>query len=255
MFYLSKILPVLVLPLGVVLLLMVVVIIWKRRWVSVVALVLLYVASLPLTGRLLLGWVESGMERLPAGAAEKADAIVVLSEGRTLAPGTARISKWNDADRFFGGIELFKAGKAPLLVFTGGAAPWDPKAPLEGNLLADHAAAMGIPPESIRTTSQVLNTKQEAYAVVDLARQRWGADIIDGTKILLVTSAYHMPRAREVFAKAGLEVLPFPVDFFVSRDRKVDVTDFIPSSLGLHEKSVALREVYGLAMTRLWSML
>lgn len=251
MFYLSKILPVFVLPLGMVLLLMVAAIIWKRRWVLVVALVLLYVASLPLTGRLLLGWVESGMERLPAGAAEKADAIVVLSEGRTLAPGTARISEWNDADRFFGGIELFKDGKAPLIVFTGGAAPWDAKAHLEGNLLAGHAVAMGIPAESIRTTSRVLNTKQEADAVADLARQRWGADI-DGTKILLVTSAYHMPRAREVFAKAGLEVLPFPVDFFVSRDRKVDVTDFVPSSLGLHETSVALREVYGLAMATLW---
>lgn len=251
MFYLSKILPVFVLPLGVVFLLMVAAIIWRSRWVSVAALALLYVASLPLTARILLGWVESGMVRLQAGAAETADAIVVLSEGRTLAPGPARISEWNDADRFFGGVELFKAGKAPLLVFTGGAAPWDAEAPLEGTLLSSHAVAMGIPAQSIRTTSRVFNTKQEAEAVADLARRRWAAEI-DGTRILLVTSAYHMPRAREVFANAGLEVQPFPVDFFVSRDRKVDITDFVPSPLGLHETTVALREIYGLAMARLW---
>ena len=251
MFYLSKILPFFALPLGVVILLMVAALIWRSRWALVAALTLLCAASLPLTGRILLGWVESGMERLPAGAAETADAIVVLSEGRTLAPGTARISEWNDADRFFGGVELFKAGKAPLLVFTGGAAPWDAGAPLEGSLLANCAIAMGIPAESIRTTSRVLNTKQEAEAVAELARRRWAAEV-DGTRILLVTSAYHMPRAREVFANAGLEVQPFPVDFFVSRGRKVDVTDFIPSPLGLHETTVALREIYGLVMTRVW---
>lgn len=251
MFYLSKILPLFALPLGVVLLLMVAAIILRSRWALVAALTLLYVASLPLTARILLGWVESSMERLSAGAAETADAIVVLSEGRTLAPGPARISEWNDADRFFGGVELFKAGKAPLLVFTGGAAPWDPEAPLEGTLLSSHAVAMGIPAQSIRTTSRVFNTKQEADAVADLARRRWAAEI-DGTRILLVTSAYHMPRAREVFANAGLEVRPFPVDFFVSRDRKVDIMDFLPSPLGLHETTVALREIYGLAMARLW---
>jgi hypothetical protein len=49
--------------------------------------------------------------------------VSVLSEGRLVAPGNAAVSEWKDADRFFGGVELFKAGKSPLLVFTGGAAP------------------------------------------------------------------------------------------------------------------------------------
>jgi hypothetical protein len=55
--------------------------------------------------------------------ASEADAIVVLSEGRVVVPGKAAVSEWSDADRFFGGVELFRAGKSPLLVFTGGAAP------------------------------------------------------------------------------------------------------------------------------------
>jgi uncharacterized SAM-binding protein YcdF (DUF218 family) len=250
MFYFTKILPLFALPLGVVILLMIAAIIWRTRWALVSAFTLLFVASLPLTGRLLLRLVEYGMERSPANAVVEVDAIVVLSEGRTVAPGAARISEWNDADRFFGGVELFKAGKAPLLVFTGGSAPWDDGSLLEGNILAGQAVEMGVPIESIRITSRVLNTKQEADAVANLARQQWGAEI-SGRKILLVTSAYHMTRAREVFVKAGLEVIPFPVDFFVSHNRKIDVTDFIPSALGLHWTSVALREVYGLAIVRL----
>jgi hypothetical protein len=55
----------------------------------------------------------------------EADAIVILSGGRVPAPGDPPLSEWRDADRFFGGIDLYRAGRAPLLIFTGGWAQFD----------------------------------------------------------------------------------------------------------------------------------
>ena len=49
---------------------------------------------------------------MEAMAAPRADAIVVLSGGRHPAPGVARVSEWEDPDRFLAGLDLYRAGKA-----------------------------------------------------------------------------------------------------------------------------------------------
>jgi uncharacterized SAM-binding protein YcdF (DUF218 family) len=185
--------------------------------------------------------MEAGMERVSAMKVGQAEAVVVLSIGRTVAPGPDKISEWHDADRFFGGIELFQAGKAPLIIFTGGSAPWEKDAPLEGEILAGQARSMGVPAESIKVTRQAFNTKEEAAAVRELLPVKPES----GARILLVTSALHMPRAKKVFEEAGFQVLPFPVDFVTSATKKTYPTDFVPSAAGLFKTSAALRELYG----------
>src|ERR1019366_6437057 len=104
------------------------------------------------------------------------------------APGKAAVSEWTDGDRFFGGVELFKAGKSPLLVFTGGAAPWDPNAALEGDVLAGYARAMGVPGGQIVKTPRVMTTAEEAGAVAALLRGRLSGPTWRGgdLRILLV---------------------------------------------------------------------
>jgi uncharacterized SAM-binding protein YcdF (DUF218 family) len=215
---------------------------FRRSWTIVLGTwFLLSLASTPWTGNRLMQAMEVGMERVSAPMAERAEAIVVLSTGRTVAPGPEKISEWHDADRFFGGIELFRAGKAPMLIFTGGSAPWERSAPLEGEILAGHARSMGIPAEAIRVTRQAYNTREEAAAV----RELLPAHPSKKSAILLVTSAMHMPRAQKVFEQAGFQVLPFPVDFITSATRKAYPTDFVPSAAGLFKTSAALRELYG----------
>jgi uncharacterized SAM-binding protein YcdF (DUF218 family) len=241
MFVLSKILPELILPVGGALLLLAMAAI-RRSWAVVFgAGFLLFFSSIPWTGNRLMRSMEAGMERLSAAKAKQAEVIVVLSTGRTVAPGPDKISEWHDADRFFGGIELFQAGKAPLIIFTGGSAPWEKDAPLEGEILARHARSMGVPAEAVRVTRQAFNTKEEAAAV----RERLPVKPESGARILLVTSALHMPRAKKVFEKAGFQVLPFPVDFVTSATKKTYPTDFVPSAAGLFKTSAALRELYG----------
>lgn len=241
MFYLSKLLPLFVLPPGITLIAVLVGLLLRRRSLIWTGIAFLWLSSIPLVGGFLVRAAEGWAERIPASDAPIVDAIVVLSAGRTIAPGRAAISEWGDPDRFFGGVELFKAGKAPLLVFTGAGSPWEPDAPLEGEILAQHARALGIPPDRIVTTGQVYNTAEEAQAVTAVLRARQ----VTTPRVLLVTSASHMPRARQLFERAGLRVTPFPVDFFHSGDGAVRMFDLLPSAGALLQTQTAMREMYG----------
>jgi uncharacterized SAM-binding protein YcdF (DUF218 family) len=69
--------------------------------------------------------------------------------------------------------------------------------------------------------------------------------LLDPGPFVLLTSAYHMPRAVRSFRKLGLDPIAYPVDFLVSGgDYKWP--DFIPSLENLWKISVALREYLAL---------
>jgi len=237
----SKILPLFVLPVGFVVILLLSGLLFRRRWVIWTGLAVLWLGSTPLVGGFLIRAAEEWADRIPAGEAKGADAIVVLSGGRIVAPGRARISEWTDADRFFGGVELFQAGKAPLLIFTGGATPGDAQAPLEGTVVAAYAKALGVPPDRMLTTGPVFNTADEARAVADVLQKRQSAH----AHILLVTSAFHMPRARRLFEHAGFRVTAFPVDFSHPDGGGVSVLHLLPNAGALVQTQTAIREMYG----------
>lgn len=247
MTYLSKILPLFVLPIGITLLLIGWGLARRRRWPLFTALAVLWLSSTPLVAGALARTIEGGATRLPISGVPTADAIVVLSTGRVTAPGPEAVSEWSDADRFFGGVELFRGGRAPLLVFTGGWAPWEPDAPPEGDVLAQYAASMGIAGEQIVTTGKVFNTAEEAVAVAALLKaRRPGAP-----HIILVTSAFHLPRARLLFERAGLVVSGFPVDFAGAGGGGLGVMDIFPTAGALAQTQMAVRELYGRLYYRL----
>jgi uncharacterized SAM-binding protein YcdF (DUF218 family) len=246
--YLHKILPVLLLPIGIVLLLVLAGLLLQRRKLIWTGIAFLWLSSTPLVSHLMIRAVEGETMRASAIDALPAEVIVVLSWGRIVAPGHAAISEWGDADRFFGGVELFKAGKAPLLVFTGGRLPWEPKtARLEGEILSEYAKLLGIPAECVVTTSAVMNTAEEAGAVAALLanRRMKSANRPTAARVLLVTSAFHMARSRQLFERAGLKVVPFPVDFQVSVGGALSVIDFLPNAKALSQTEMAWREMYG----------
>jgi len=245
--YLHKILPAFLLPLGISLLLVLAGLLLRRRAIIWIGLAVLWLSSTPVVSHFMIRSVEGLAERSEAIDAPRADAIVVLSGGRVVAPGAAAVSEWSDADRFYGGVDLFQAGKAPLLIFTGGWVPWEPKAKPEGEVLIEYAKALGVPAKSMVTTGAVVNTAEEAQAVAALLAQRHdvGADQGTSPHILLVTSAFHMPRAQQLFASRGLDVTPFPVDFQVSAGGELDVMDFLPSAGTLAQTEMAWREMYG----------
>lgn len=69
------------------------------------------------------------------------------------------------------------------------------------------------------------------------------------TRILLVTHAWHMPRARAAFEKAGFTVIPAPTVYVTPR--KLTLLDFLPSARGLMHSHIALREWSGMLWYKL----
>jgi len=139
--------------------------------------------------------------------------------------------------RFFGGVALFKEGKAQKLVFTGGKMPWDKAKKTEGEVLKEYAISSGIPTEKMFVTKDVDNTADEAVAVKEL--------ISPSKRIILVTSAYHMSRARKHFEKQGFLIISYKVDFKTSQNKGVGIIDFLPSLDNLGETETAIREIIG----------
>ncbi|WP_306546526.1 YdcF family protein [Malikia spinosa] len=245
--YLHKLLPLLALPTGLVLLLLVVALLLRQRWPVWLALSLFSLGSTPWISDHLVRWSEAKAVRQDASSMGKAQAIVVLSEGRVLAPGPAAQSEWNDGDRFWGGIELYRADKAPWLVFTGGWAPWQPELAPEGEVLKTWARSQGIPSSAIQITGVAMNTAEEAAAVAALLPKLSSAVGTKQKTILLVTSAFHMPRAQRLFEQAGLAVLPYPVDFKVSARGSFSAMDLLPSASAWQRTEMAWRELLGRA--------
>lgn len=174
---------------------------------------------------------------------------MVLREGRVVAPGKVRFSERTDADRFFGGVELFKAGKAPVLVFTGGAAPWEANALPQGELphrLCNRHGRSGQADQEHASCGKHRGGSgicRESDARCFVAFRTAGTSCV-----LLVTSAFHRVPAQTPFERAGMSVIPVPVDFNVSAGSTLSVLDFLPTTGALAQMEMATRGGYGGAL-------
>ncbi len=241
MLVLNKALPLLVLPLGLSLILLVWGTVRRQRRLAWLGLIILVITSNPVVGRVAIRAAEGWAERRVPADVPTVDAIVVLSAGRLIAPGPARVSEWGEANRFFGGLELFQAHKARWMVFT---AAWNGSTPpreTEGEILGNLAISLGVPRDRVLLTGRVANTVDEARE----ARITLSGAGVQTPHILLVTSAFHMPRARQLFTQAGFLVEPYPVDFWVSEARGFGVLDVLPNANALLQTQTAMRELYG----------
>ena len=205
--------------------------------------------------QLLWRYLEQPYTRIKAENASSSDAIVVLSGSRHPAPGKSKILEWRDPDRFLAGIQLFKKGKAPYLIFTGGYNPFESGVEGEGQYYTREAADLGIPLSKIKNTSLVSNTLQEALEVNKLLKNI-SKDKYQKTRVTLVTSAFHMQRAKNLFERQGLLVDPFPVDFKSKAewagDSKLDPLAWFPNANNLSSSSQAIREIMGRLFYRTW---
>lgn len=227
MYYLHKVLPVFLSPIFVVFLLVIVGALTSNKKVCILAACLLYIFSTPFFANESIRFVEGYAVKRHVSEVSNAEAIIVLGGMLTTAPTKEKSSlEWMDPDRFFAGVDLFKAGKAPKLIFT------------ENEYQKEFAISMGIPESSITLTNKVRNTEDEAKAIKQLLLQ-------EGSRIILVTSAFHMDRALILFEWAGFEVEPYPVDFKVKPKRKYDLMEFLPDSEALVNTSLAMREAIG----------
>tara|TARA_Y100000991_G_scaffold215711_1_gene207729 strand:- start:23072 stop:23812 length:741 start_codon:yes stop_codon:yes gene_type:complete len=245
-------LPLIFSPLGIVLFLLLLFFVRKKVRFIYSAFFLLIIFSNGVIANGLWRLLELPWERLDYSRVKSTDGIVVLSSRRYLPPGNTKIVEWGDADRFFAGIDLYKANKSNRLIFTGGINPYTPDLPPEGDIYMQEAISMGIPKKDLYTTYPVTNTFLEAKAVKEILD-----DEISSIKkeVILVTSAFHMQRAKKVFEDRGIVVLPYPVDFVSSKSffsSFRDPLNWVPSSTNLNRNSNALREIIGRIIYRSW---
>jgi uncharacterized SAM-binding protein YcdF (DUF218 family) len=210
----------------------------NKKKLIYIAVGVLYIISTPIFSNNFFKLVEGNEYRKPISTIDSADAIVVLS-GMLLINevGSSTYVEWGDPDRFFGGIALFKVGKAQKLVFTGGKMPWDKAKKTEGEVLKEYAMSNGVPSEKILVTKDVGNTAEEAKAVKEL--------ISPSKKIILVTSAYHMYRAKKLFEREGFSVVLYNVDYKVGRNKETVIMDFLPNTVSLMLTETGIREMIG----------
>ena len=238
MIYFHKILPLIVSPLFIILGLIILGLIIGSKKTSFMGLIVLVVCSLPIFSNRLIAYLEHNYQLKNISEVDTADAIVVLSGMvRTIQTNEVLSYEFSESvDRIFAGIDLFKENKAPSLILTRGTVPWSVGKP-EGEYLQDIAIKYGVPRKNILLTENVQNTDQEAKSVKKILT-------IDAPKVILVTSAFHMPRAQKVFEEVGIRIVPFPVDFR-NASSKLTFMHFMPSAKSIWETSFFVKEMIG----------
>ena len=198
------------------------------------ALALAYGSSTPLVGEALLRPLEQHYPALTLAPA--ADTVVVLGSSYSPAPGVAVAAALDSAGlvRIVSGVQWAERLGARLVVSGGAPAPRAPSA----HGYAALAAELGIPPERIEVLDESLDTGDEAAAV---------AALLEARPFVLVTSAYHMPRAVRLMERAGARPIPAPTDQQLVGDGGLHWSHLLPRAAALRHSEEALHEYIGLA--------
>lgn len=245
--YLPKILPLFVMPLAVVLfagLLAMLLLLRKQRRASVIvlmfALIVLWISAIPVTGSMLYARLESTYRPVPLASVPSSDCIVLL--GGAISPGLeprVDIELTDAVDRVRKTAELFRTGKAPIVIVSAGNQPWSKSEKSEAELTKELLVEWGVAPDAIFLEGSSRNTRENALYSKNLIQA------VNCKRPLLVTSAAHMPRAVAAFDVVGVPVTPVSTDVKVADTSTLTVMDFIPSAGALAMTSDALREFLG----------
>jgi uncharacterized SAM-binding protein YcdF (DUF218 family) len=213
----------------------------RRRsaaWLLIGAAAIVYLGSLSPVGEGLLAPLESQYPPLSAAAPlQSIGNIVVLGSGympRDAIPITAAL----DADglaRIVEGLRLARRVPGVRLVVSGGAAPGYTPGALG---YAELAHDFGVANESLVVLQSPLDTEAEARAI---------AALLGGAPFVLVTSAYHMPRAMRLLESAGQHPIPAATGQRVGALPGRGWHRWLPTSAGMHDTELALHEYLGLA--------
>ena len=172
----------------------------------------------------------------------RGDAILMLGGGATVDTpnlgGVGHLSG-NAANRLVTTAQLANATSLPIIV--SGGKVFD-SAGSEGEIAARIFVDLGIAPERIDIDSKSLNTQQNIFYSQEIMRRKGYEEV------LLVTSAFHMPRAMAQCRAMGLSAIPYPTDYQVSLQRSLEFYQFWPSADALSITSLAIKEYLGLAV-------
>jgi uncharacterized SAM-binding protein YcdF (DUF218 family) len=203
-------------------------------------------------------WVVAGMIRalewqhLPPDPVPSADAILILSGGvRDRRPPRPTIEVNEAGDRVLYGAELFRQGRAPQVFCTGDVGTGGIARGPEALDMAELLEHVGVPASAIVLETKARNTHDHAVNLCPMFAER------QVRRVLLVTSAIHMPRSLAVFRHGcpSVEYIPAPTDFRVTERLPApwyrEVAALVPTPSNLVGFTDATHEYIGLLYYRL----
>lgn len=252
-FFLSKFLPLFIYPLGLASLLILAAIFLYRRqsWQRaslIMAFLLLWLGGNRFVAYSLARPLE--WQHLPASAIPPADVIVVLGGGTRTQDHPRPLTEVGEGgDRVIYATYLYRAGIAPHILVTGGRLPNSEENIADAENMRTLLELFNIPSEAIWLESTALNTYENALYSQSILQER-GIN-----RIILITSAIHMPRSVKIFEKRGFEVIPAPTDFEVTESAWNLMTHgtwqnwlilLVPNANNLELTTRALKEYIGI---------
>jgi len=251
--FLSKFLPHFVYPLGFSCILIIAAILIVRnpywqRLLLMIALGLLWISS--------TRWVAMGLVRslewqyLPPDEIPNTEVVVLLGGGTEPVEEPRTIVEINSAgDRIIYTAWLYNQNKVEKILISGGLLDWTISGGTPAGDMAVILEMLDVPKEVLIIEDQSRNTYENALYSAEILQQL-GVD-----KILLVTSASHMPRSVRLFEAQGLQVTALPTDFTVTEkswqdltqlDIRVQILNLLPNAGFLSETTRALKEYLGI---------
>jgi len=264
-YFLSKYLPLFIYPLGLSCLLLTVSLLlrrspnWQMRIIALV-LIILWLGGNQWATMLLLRSLE--WQHMPAADIPRGDVIIVLG-GATHAQSYPRPThELNEAgDRLWYAAWLYKQGAAPKILVSGGSGEWvGPNLGPEAEAMAYFLSNLGVPQEAIIWETRSRNTYENAVESLHLLQDR------PIKRIILITSAIHMPRARRIFERYAArtnpawQIIPVPTDFILSQadweyftrpDPLIQFRNLLPRADNLNHTTDVLKEYIGIVIYRL----
>lgn len=250
-FYLSQFLSFLALPLTIILILIIGGAVflrktWGKRSLWTGISLLLFFTNPFLSNKAMLAWEP---EFKSFDTIENREIGIVLTGVTNLSKTAYDRTFFNKgADRITHALQLYRMGKIKKILITGGQGlnPVNPQS--EAELLQRFLIMAGMPESDILIENQSKNTAQNAQFTRSFLEQN---NISKDQEFLLITSAFHMYRAKGCFDKAGLRTETFPVDYY-SHDVKYDLPSLLyPDAESLTLWNRLIKEWLGIAMYKL----
>jgi len=178
-----------------------------RALLTIAALGALAVGATPLPD-LLLAPLENRFP-LPTTLPERIDGIIVLGGAIDEAVSDARgqVALTNRAARLTEAFSMARSHPEARVLFTGGSWNFPVAVTPEAGIASQFFAAMGLESRRLTLEDRSQTTYENAVFAKRVANPQAGQNWV------LITSAWHMPRAVGSFRAQGWDVIPYPVDY------------------------------------------
>jgi uncharacterized SAM-binding protein YcdF (DUF218 family) len=245
--YLSKILPLMVLPIGIAIELCLLALIYIRKdrgraagFLVFFAVVVLWGSSMPLVGNAVMGRLERTYPPARLREVPVSKCLVLLGGAvDPIAPPREEVELNEGADRVREAALLYNVAKVQTIIASGGKQPWSPYEESEARAMRTLLLEWGVPKGMVVIEEKSRNTRENAVNTIEMLQH------MDCGTPLLVTSAAHMKRAVGAFAVLGQKVIPVPVDVRAINAGDLMWKDFLPTVDGLKMTTDAVREWIG----------